>query len=361
MGINNLAKHRFHNKKIIHVDMDCFYASIEIRDNPQYANSPVAVAGSSESRGVVTTCNYIARKYGVRSAMPSITAKKLCPEIIFLPVNMKKYRDASEEIHRIYRCYTKIIEPVSLDEAYLDVTNSEYCEGDPARMAFQIRKKIHEDLKITASAGIAPNKFLAKIASDWNKPNGQYLISDDQIDNFVLKIPIRNIHGVGEKTEQILKGKNIKTCKDLQELSNSTLVNMLGRYGNTLYYLCRGIDEREVEPNRIRKSLSVEDTYQKDLINPESCAKELETLYEELNKRYQDIAYKDKLIKSCFVKIKYNDFKITSCQILCENLNFKIFLSLLAKNKIDNKPIRLLGLGINFDNSVNNQLNLDIS
>ena len=361
MGTNNLEKKIFHNKKIIHVDMDCFYASIEIRDNPQYANRPVAVAGSSESRGVVTTCNYIARKYGVRSAMPSITAKKLCPKIIFLPVNMKKYREASEEIQKIYRCYTKIIEPVSLDEAYLDVTNSMYCDGDPAQMALQIRKKIFEDLKITASAGIAPNKFLAKIASDWNKPNGQLIISDDQIKNFVLKIPIRNIHGVGKKTEQILKEKNIKTCSDLQKLSNSTLVDMLGKYGNTLYYLCRGIDKREVEPNRIRKSLSVEDTYQKDLLNYESCSKELATLYEELNKRYKNIADKDKLIKSCFIKIKYNDFKTTSSQTLCENLNFKTFLALLTKSKIDNKPIRLLGLGINFDNNMNDQLNLDIS
>ena len=361
MEISNLEKKQFLNRKIIHVDMDCFYASIEIRDNPEYANKPVAVAGSSESRGVVTTCNYIARKYGVKSAMPSITAKKMCPEIIFLPVNMNKYRQASEEIHKIYRCYTKIIEPVSLDEAYLDVTDSMYCNGNPAQMALQIRKKIYEDLKITASAGIAPNKFLAKIASDWNKPNGQFLISDDQINDFVLKIPIRSIHGVGKKTEQILKDKNIETCSDLQKLSRAILIDILGKYGNTLYYLCRGIDERDVEPNRIRKSLSVEDTYQKDLINYESCSKELEILYKELNKRYNDINNKDRHIKSCFIKIKYNDFKITSSQKLCESLDLKIFLNLLATNKIDNKPIRLLGLGINFDNSVNDQLNLDIS
>jgi len=361
MGISKLEKKQFLNRKIIHVDMDCFYASIEIRDNPQYANKPVAVAGSSESRGVVTTCNYIARKYGVKSAMPSVTAKRMCPEIIFLPVNMNKYRQASEEIHKIYRCYTKIIEPVSLDEAYLDVTDSMYCNGNAAQMALQIRKKIHEDLKITASAGIAPNKFLAKIASDWNKPNGQFLISNDQINDFVLKIPIRNIHGVGKKTEQILKEKNIKTCSDLQKLSKAVLIDILGKYGNTLYYLCRGIDDRDVEPNKIRKSLSVEDTYQKDLINYESCSKELEILYRELNNRYNDIKNQDRHIKSCFIKIKYNDFKITSSQKLCESLDLKIFLNLLATNKINNKPIRLLGLGVNFDNSINDQLNLDIS
>ena len=342
--------------------MDCFYASVEIRDHPEYKNKPVAVAGSSENRGVVTTCNYIARKYGVRSAMPSITAKKLCPKIVFLPVNMQKYRTASEEIHKIYKCYTKIIEPVSLDEAYLDVTESKYCDGNPALMAQQIRNKIYEDLKITASAGIASNKFLAKIASDWNKPNGQFLIADDEIQDFVLKIPIRRIHGVGKKTEELLKQRKVNTCADLQKISKYDLINLLGKYGETLFHLCRGVDDRIVEPNRIRKSLSVEDTYQFDLITHESCKKELELLYEELIKRLKNNSYNNKIIKSCFIKIKYNDFKLTNSQSPCQNLHFKIFLDLLLKNLVNNKkPIRLLGLGVNFDNSVNDQLNLDIT
>ena len=357
MKINKLL-----NRKIIHVDMDCFYASVEIRDHPEYKNKPVAVAGSSENRGVVTTCNYIARKYGVRSAMPSITAKKLCPKIVFLPVNMQKYRTTSEEIHKIYKCYTKIIEPVSLDEAYLDVTESKYCDGNPALMAQQIRNKIYEDLKITASAGIASNKFLAKIASDWNKPNGQFLIADDEIQDFVLKIPIRRIHGVGKKTEELLKQRKVNTCADLQKISKYDLINLLGKYGETLYHLCRGIDNRIVEPNRIRKSLSVEDTYQFDLINNESCKKELEILYKELIKRLKNNPYNNKIIKSCFIKIKYNDFKLTNSQAPCQNLHLKIFLDLLLKNLVNNKkPIRLLGLGVNFDNSINDQLNLDIT
>ena len=357
MKINKLF-----NRKIIHVDMDCFYASVEIRDHPEYKNKPVAVAGSSENRGVVTTCNYIARKYGVRSAMPSITAKKLCPKIVFLPVNMQKYRTTSEEIHKIYKCYTKIIEPVSLDEAYLDVTESKYCDGNPALMAQQIRNKIYEDLKITASAGIASNKFLAKIASDWNKPNGQFLIADDEIQDFVLKIPIRRIHGVGKKTEELLKQRKVNTCADLQKISKHDLINLLGKYGETLFHLCRGVDDRIVEPNRIRKSLSVEDTYQFDLITHESCKKELELLYEELIKRLKNNSYNNKIIKSCFIKIKYNDFKLTNSQSPCQNLHFKIFLDLLLKNLVNNKkPIRLLGLGVNFDNSVNDQLNLDIT
>ncbi len=362
MRINNFNKIKFNKNKIIHVDMDCFYASVEIRDKPQYANKPVAVAGNSQSRGVVTTCNYLARKFGVKSAMPSITARKICPNIIFLPVNMDKYREVSNEVHKIYRCYTRIIEPVSLDEAYLDVTKSEYCDGNPEQMALQIRKKIYEDLKITASAGISSNKFLAKIASDWKKPNGQFTIADEEIKNFVLEIPIRKIHGVGKKTELVLKDKNIKTCKDLQKFSRYDLIKMLGKYGNTLYYLCRGIDDRTVNPNRIRKSLSVEDTYTDDLTTQTSCSRELKILYKELIKRINNNDNKHKLVKSCFIKIKYNDFKLTTSQRLCKNLSFDIFFDLLKKNNVEkNKPIRLLGLGVNFDNNEKGQLNLDIS
>jgi DNA polymerase IV len=361
MRVDKFTDKKFKYKKIIHVDMDCFYASVEIRDNPKYINKPVAVAGSSEIRGVVTTCNYIARKFGVKSAMPSIIAKRLCPNIIFLPVNMHKYRDVSEEVHKIFKCYTRIIEPVSLDEAYLDVTDSKYCDGDPEKMALQIRQKISEDLGITASAGISSNKFLAKIASDWNKPNGQFTVSDSDIAEFVLKVPVRSIHGVGEKTEILLKRKKINTCADLQKLKKYDLIEMLGKYGDTLYQLCRGIDKREVESNRIRKSLSVEDTYKEDLSNFKLCSDKLSVLYNELLKRINDGGYRNKKIKSCFIKIKYSDFKLTSSQVSCTDLDFSVFLKLLIQNNINkNKPIRLLGLGINFNIVEKNQLNLDI-
>ena len=267
---------KYNTNKIIHVDMDCFYASVEIRDRPELKFKPVAVAGSSQNRGVVTTCNYIARKFGIRSAMPSITAKKMCPDLVFLPVNMDKYRNASYEIRKIYKCYTRIIEPISLDEAYLDVTKSQYCDGNPDEMARQIRKKIFEDLSITASAGISSNKFLAKVASEWNKPNGQFSIADNEIKEFVLKVPLRKIHGIGEKTEIILNKNKIRSCEDLQRSSQSELINMLGKYGNTLFYLCRGVDHRKVESNKISKSLSVEDTYENDLININQCMAELQ-------------------------------------------------------------------------------------
>jgi DNA polymerase-4 len=352
----------FNKSKIIHVDMDSFYASVEIKERPELKFKPVAVAGSSENRGVVTTCNYIARKFGIRSAMPSVTAKRLCPEIIFLPVNMEKYRAISKETHKIYKCYTKIIEPISLDEAYLDVTDSEYCQGDPEEMARQIRQKIFEDLGITASAGISSNKFLAKIASDWNKPNGQFSIPDKDIQNFILKVNIRKIYGVGEKTEIVLNKHRIQTCSDLQKLSKESLIKLLGKYGCTLYSLSRGIDNRLVEDDKISKSLSVEDTYVKDLTNYDQAANELNKLYLELIKRLSKEIHKDRLIKSCFIKVKFNNFKLITMQTSSQKTDYLVYLNLLEKTLLTNKkPIRLLGIGVQFDNRPLNQLNLDIS
>ena len=352
----------FNKSKIIHVDMDSFYASVEIKERPELKFKPVAVAGSSENRGVVTTCNYIARKFGIHSAMPSVTAKRLCPEIIFLPVNMEKYRAISKETHQIYKCYTKIIEPISLDEAYLDVTDSEYCQGDPEEMARQIRQKIFEDLGITASAGISSNKFLAKIASDWNKPNGQFSIPDKDIQNFILKVNIRKIYGVGEKTEILLNKHRIQTCSDLQKLSKESLIKLLGKYGCTLYSLSRGIDNRLVEDDKISKSLSVEDTYVKDLTNYDQAANELNKLYLELKKRLGKEIHKDRLIKSCFIKVKFNDFKLITMQTSNQKTDHLVYLNLLEKTLLTNKkPIRLLGIGVQFDNRPLNQLNLDIS
>ena len=352
----------FNKSKIIHVDMDSFYASVEIKERPELKFKPVAVAGSSENRGVVTTCNYIARKFGIRSAMPSVIAKRLCPEIIFLPVNMEKYRAISKETHKIYKCYTKIIEPISLDEAYLDVTDSEYCQGDPEEMARQIRQKIFEDLGITASAGISSNKFLAKIASDWNKPNGQFSIPDKDIQNFILKVNIRKIYGVGEKTEIVLNKHRIQTCSDLQKLSKESLIKLLGKYGCTLYSLSRGIDNRLVEDDKISKSLSVEDTYVKDLTNYDQAANELNKLYLELKKRLGKEIHKDRLIKSCFIKVKFNDFKLITMQTSNQKTDHLVYLNLLEKTLLTNKKsIRLLGIGVQFNNRPLNQLNLDIS
>jgi len=358
---DSFINNKYNRKKIIHVDMDCFYASVELRDKPHLKFKPVAVAGSSQSRGVITTCNYIARKSGIKSAMPSIKAKKLCPNLIFLPVNMEKYKTVSNEIYQVYKCYTKIIEPVSLDEAYLDVTNSKYCNGDPEEMARQIRKKILDDFKITASAGISCNKFLSKVASDWNKPNGQFAVPDSEIDEFVLNIPLKKIPGVGEKTLLILNKNSIKTCEDIQNTKEIDLINMLGKYGTTLHNLCRGIDDRIVEVNKISKSLSVEDTYESDISDIEECIEKLNILYLELISRLNKPQYLNRPIKSCFIKIKYNDFKTTTSQMSCAEVHYEIFEKLLKKNNSSiQKPIRLLGVGVQFNNNPNNQLNLNI-
>ncbi|MEC8996422.1 MAG: DNA polymerase IV [Pseudomonadota bacterium] len=351
----------YSNRKIIHIDMDCFFAAVEIRDKPKLKYLPVAVAGSENKRGVVTTCNYVARKFGVKSAMPSIIAKQLCPDIIFLPVNFDKYKKVSAGIREIFQCYTKIIEPIALDEAYLDVTNSQYCNGNPEDMARQIRQKIFDDFKLTASAGISSNKFLSKIASDWNKPNGQFAIKDREIENFILQVPIRKIFGIGEKNERKLLSLKIKNCADLQTLDESKLIEMFGKYGSTLFYLCRGIDEREVEPNRISKSLSVEDTFLQDLISLEECIKQMELIFKKLNIRLTQSKDRNRPIKSCFIKIKYSDFKTSTSQTLCNELNFDVYSNLLKKSYREKpRPIRLLGAGIQFSDMKKSQLDLQI-
>ncbi|MEC7832667.1 MAG: DNA polymerase IV [Pseudomonadota bacterium] len=351
----------YSNRKIIHIDMDCFFAAVEIRDKPKLKYLPVAVAGSENKRGVVTTCNYVARKFGVKSAMPSIIAKQLCPDIIFLPVNFDKYKKVSSGIREIFQCYTKIIEPIALDEAYLDVTNSQYCNGNPEDMARQIRQKIFDDFKLTASAGISSNKFLSKIASDWNKPNGQFAIKDREIESFILQVPIRKIFGIGEKNERKLLSLKIKNCADLQTLDESKLIEMFGKYGSTLFYLCRGIDEREVEPNRISKSLSVEDTFLQDLISLEECIKQMELIFKKLNIRLTQSKDRNRPIKSCFIKIKYNDFKTSTSQTLCNELNFDVYSNLLKKSYREKpRPIRLLGAGIQFSDMKKSQLDLQI-
>ena len=346
-------------RKIIHVDMDSFYASVEIRDKPHLKKKPVAVAGSSQTRGVITTCNYVARNFGIKSAMPSVVAKRLCPELIFLPVNMDKYRRVSEEIHGIFKCYTKIIEPISLDEAYLDVTESDYCDNDPVIMAYQIRKKIFEDLGITASAGIATNKFLAKLASEWNKPNGQFTIFEEDVQNFILELPVRKINGVGEKTEKKLSDIKVQNFSDLQKVKIEKLIKIFGKHGESLYNLCRGKDSRPVENNRISKSLSVEDTYHDDISSIDQLLFELEKIHEKLLLRLQNKRNDEFSIKSCFVKIKFSDFKTISNQKSSVTYEYDIFRDLLIKMVKENKkPVRLIGAGVQFSN--NSQLKLNI-
>src|ERR1700733_3753805 len=265
-------------RKIIHLDMDCFYAAVEMRERPELAGQPIAVGGGSR-RGVVTTCNYEARKFGVHSAMPGFQARERCPHLVFLPVRFDLYRAESAKIRRILREYTPLVEPLSLDEAYLDVTGSDRYAWDIAK---EIRKRIFEETRLTGSAGIAPNKMLAKIASDWRKPNGQFAITPDQVESFIRELPVRKIWGVGPKSAAKFEQQGIKTCGDLQKYDLPELMRRHGKWGQELYQLCRGLDDRAVEPNRIRKSLSNETTFSDHLTTLEVCEEELDKLVEEL-------------------------------------------------------------------------------
>lgn len=348
-------------RKIIHVDMDCFYAAIEIRDNPSLANKPVAVGGPAEERSVLCTCNYIARKYGVRSAMASAYAKRLCPDLIILPVNMRKYRETSNIIQDIFYEYTALVEPLSLDEAYLDVSNSKYCHGSATWIAKDIRQKIWDTVGLTASAGAAPNKFLAKIASGWNKPNGLFVIRPQDVENFIKDLPVEELFGVGKVTADKLHRLGLKTCGDIQKLSLTELTNQLGKLGQQLYEQSRGIDNRDVEPNRIRKSLSVERTFLQDININDNCSSILKELYKTLINRIRD-QEPDRHIKNIYIKIKSSDFKLSTVERSCHTPLLNAFQKLFDKfASREHISIRLLGLGVHFAGDDNDQKNMQQS
>jgi len=336
-------------RKIIHIDMDCFYAAIEIRDNPSLTNKPVAVGGPSHRRGVICTCNYIARQYGVRSAMPTSQAYQQCDELILLPVNMPKYKQVAKRIQEIFHEFTDLVEPLALDEAYLDVTDSAYCRGSATLIAQEIRRQIWEREKLPASAGIASNKFLAKIASGWNKPNGLFVILPQEISTFIQALPVTELYGVGKVNAEKLHRLNLLTCADLQKLSLLELSNQVGKkLGQRLYEQCRGIDSRCVEPNRIRKSLSVEQTFSKDISHIQACSSIINALHDKLLQRIQEVA-SCRDIKSQYVKIKFNDFKLITAEVASNEVNLDKYHVLLCESYAQQeKPIRLLGLGIHF-------------
>ncbi len=336
-------------RKVIHIDMDCFYAAIEVRDNPNLKNLPVAVGGSVDKRGVLCTCNYEARKYGVRSAMPTATALKLCPDLVLLPVNMARYKIVSRRIQEIFNQYTNLVEPLALDEAFLDVSACLQYKGSATLIAEAIRKDIWHNEHLTASAGISSNKFLAKIASGWNKPNGIYVIKPEQINEFIVKLPVNKLFGVGQVTNAKLEKLNIHTCADLQKFSLNELVDYFGKFGAQLYYQSRGIDNREVNPNRQRKSLSVETTFATNLVDLEIIYDQIRQLSSQLRSRLE-AAKVEAPIKAQFIKIKFSDFKQISAEINTNIINFDNFIGLFDRryNK-QIKPIRLLGVGVNFD------------
>jgi DNA polymerase-4 len=339
------------NRKIIHIDMDCFYAAIEMRDNPKLRHKPIAVGGAPDSRGVLCTCNYEARKFGVHSAMASSHAMRLCPDLEILPVDMAKYKKASDNIRNIFYRYTDLVEPLSLDEAYLDVTGLEMFEGSATRIAKAIRRDIVNEEHLTASAGVAPNKFLAKVASDWNKPDGLFVIPPQAIEKFMLELPAKKIFGVGKVTTEKLEALGIKTCGDLQQWSRTDLIKKLGNFGDYLYDMSRGIDKRPVQSEHVRKSLSVEQTFSEDIADENHCLAIVEQLVENLRSRYLRFdKSKTYPIKSAFVKIKLHDFTITTIQGPATQININLFAELFKMRfRQHESAVRLIGVGVHFE------------
>ncbi len=333
-------------RKIIHVDCDCFYAAIEMRDDPRLAGKPLAVGGSPDKRGVVATCNYEARTYGIHSAMPMRTALKLCPDLIVVRPRMDVYKTVSREIHQILRDYTELIEPLSLDEAYLDVTDSPNCSGSATRMAAEIRRRVASTLNITVSAGVAPNKFLAKIASDWRKPNGLFVVTPNEAEDFVAQLPVSKLHGVGKVTADKLARLGIRTCLELREWERLTLVREFGSFGERLWSLARGIDKRAVEADGRRQSLSVENTFDRDLPDLAACQQEMGELFDELSRRLArlDPSYRP---GKPFVKLKFHDFTQTTLEQSSAGRDLDSYRQLLAQaHARGDKPVRLIGLGM---------------
>jgi len=336
-------------RKIIHIDADCFYAAVEMREDPGLQGKPVAVGGNERQRGVVATCNYEARSWGVHSAMPTAQALKLCPDLIVIRPKMDMYRQASREIHAILQDYSDIIEPLSLDEAFLDVTASENCHGSATLMAQEIRSRVWQELRLVVSAGVAPNKFLAKIASDWRKPNGLFVITPAEVDEFVLQLPVTKLHGVGRVTAQKLERLGISDCATLRKFEPLQLIKHFGKFGERLWQLAHGRDERPVEANSRRQSVSVEQTFNQDLPDLAACLAQIPLLMESLNKRLARVGEEYRIDRP-YVKIKFHDFTQTTLEqagALVSQERYAMMLS--AAYARGNKPVRLLGLGIRLE------------
>ncbi len=333
-------------RKIIHVDCDAFFAAIEMRDDPSLANRPMAVGGLAEQRGVIATCNYEARAYGVRSAMASAHALKLCPDLLIVRPRREAYREASQEIHTIFRSYTDLIEPLSLDEAFLDVTGCEHFAGSATRIAQDIRRRVWQQLRITVSAGVAPNKFLAKIASDWKKPDGLFVITPAQVDEFLLGLPVTKLHGVGRVTAEKLQRMGIRTCADLRARNRLDLLRDFGSFGERLWGLAHGIDERPVQVESRRQSVSVENTYDRDLPDLAACLERLPELLQELTRRMARLDSRYRPGKP-FVKLKFHDFTQTTLEQSGAGLELEDYADLLAVAFARGKrPVRLIGVGV---------------
>jgi len=336
-------------RKIIHVDMDAFFAAVEQRDNPQLQGKPVIVGGPPDSRGVVATCNYEARKYGVHSAMASSRAGQLCPHGVFVKPRFQAYKQASEKIHQVFKQYTNLIEPLSLDEAYLDVTKTSSCNGSATLMAKEIRQKIFESTQLTASAGISYNKFLAKVASDINKPDGQCVIKPEDGEKFVQTLAIGRFYGIGKVTEAKMHSLKIFTGADLKSWSKEQLAQYFGKSSGYYYSIARGVDDRPVSNHRVRKSLGSETTFQQDMRDVSEMMLCLENLAFQVLK---SLKQKSLVAYTITLKIKYSNFQqVTRSRTFESPLNDhssvkSILAILLEKTEVESRCVRLLGVAM---------------
>ncbi len=335
-------------RKIVHIDMDAFYASVEQRDDPQLRSKPVVVVWRG-NRSVVCAASYEARRFGVRSAMPAIRAERLCPQAVFVPPDFTRYRAVSRQTREIFQRHTDLIEPLSLDEAYLDVTENKTALPTATRVARAIREQIRDELHLTASAGVAPNKFLAKIASDWRKPDGLFVIQPEEVDAFLSPLPVSRLPGVGKVTEKHLENIGIRTVVDLRKLDTSILQASFGRHGIRLYELARGIDNNPVIPDRPTQSISAEDTFERDLLLADT-----EPMIRRLAEKVWTASQKEsRTARTVVLKLKTSEFNILTRSHTpntppssCEELTG---IALLLRDRVNLDPhrrFRLVGVGL---------------
>lgn len=346
-------------RKIIHVDMDCFFAAVEVKHNSELLKKPIAVGGRADRRGVIATASYEARKFGVRSAMSTAYALRLCPDLILVHPKFSLYTEESIKIREIFKRYTDKIEPLSLDEAYLDVTDNTDFNGSATLLAKKIRQTVLMERGLTASAGIANNKFLAKVCSDLRKPNGQVTIPPDQNSSFTAKLPVGKIWGVGKKTEERMHKLGFKTCGDLRSLQLLEAQRLFGSMGDYIYRLCRGEDDREVKTSSVRKSFSVERTFERDLSTKNEIIAGFQKVYIEFQTRIEKSRFKDAKIKGVHLKLKTHDFQSKSKDFgtLKHVPGFETALKhLVAFWEQDSNQIRLIGFGVKFDTEDSDQL-----
>lgn len=338
-------------KKFIHIDMDCFFAAVEIRENPALTYLPVAVGGLAEHHGVLSTCNYIAREFGLHSAMPTKLALLKCPKLVLIRPRMTLYSQVSAQIQEIFHHYTDLIEPISLDEAYLDVTHCQLLNGSATWIAQDIREKIKHQLNLTASAGVAPLKFLAKIGSAMHKPDSQYVITPKEVANFIAQLSLQKIPGIGKVTYQKLSQLQLYTCEDIQQFDLNQLIHLFGKQGQIIWNYSHGIDQRNVEANRTRKSLGVETTFIELINTLPQAQRELARLYDELLNRINKRLDFDKIfLQKIGVKIKLENYQKRSIEKSISNLEFTSFCDLLTEiwQSHQIQALRLLGIQVKF-------------